>query len=96
MPLSREDVVHVASLCRIYLAEEEVLRLQQQLSDILAQFEVLQSVDTDKVAPEGHAARSTVMRADAAAASASREDVLANAPQQEGGFFRVQAVLEES
>jgi aspartyl-tRNA(Asn)/glutamyl-tRNA(Gln) amidotransferase subunit C len=95
MPLSREDVVHVASLCRIYLTEDEVLRLQQQLSDILAQFEALQAVDTDNVAPEGHAARSTVMRPDAAAASASVEDVLANAPQQERGFFRVQAVLEE-
>ena len=95
MPLSREEVLHVASLCRIHLTAEEIARLQQQLSDILAQFEVLQEVDTEGVVPENHAARSTVMRPDVSGASARRDDVLANAPDQEGEFFRIQAVLEE-
>ena len=36
----------------------------------------------------------SVMRDDVARPSLPREQVLANAPRQEDGFFRVQAVLE--
>ena len=37
----------------------------------------------------------TVMRRDEPLVSFAREDILANAPWQEGDFFRVRAVLEE-
>ena len=38
MRLSRGDVLHIASLCRVGLSEEDLQRMQDQLSDILAQF----------------------------------------------------------
>jgi aspartyl-tRNA(Asn)/glutamyl-tRNA(Gln) amidotransferase subunit C len=95
MPLTRQEVLHVASLCRIHLTEEEISRLQRQLSDILDQFGVLKSLSTEGVPPTGHSALSTVMRPDNLGSSSPREDVLANAPYREGEFFRVLAVLEE-
>ena len=97
MPLSREDVQHVALLCRIALSEEELQRLQDQLSNILEQFEVLKELDTEGVPPSGHSvALFTVMRQDAPRDSFPKEEVLANAPQREEDFFRVLPVLEES
>ncbi len=94
--LSREEVLHIATLCRIALTEEELERMREQLSNILEQFEVLKEVDTSGVPPTGHAvAVGTVMRPDEPRPSYPRDDVLANAPKREGEFFRVNAVLEE-
>ncbi len=94
--LSREEVIHIATLCRIALTEQELERMREQLSHILEQFEVLKEVDTTGVPATGHAiALGTVMRDDVPRPSFPRDDVLANAPRREGEFFRVNAVLEE-
>ena len=86
MPLSREEVQHIATLCRVALSEEELERMRTQLSNILEQFEVLKEVDTRGVPPTGHSV---------ALESVMRDDILANAPRREGDFFLVNAVLEE-
>lgn len=97
MPLSREEVLHIAALCRIALTEEEVGRFQTQLSNILKQVDVLKELDTTAVPPTGHSVTlSTVFREDVSEDSFPQEQVLANAPRQEGDFFRVLRVLEES
>ncbi len=96
MPLERSQVEHIASLARIGLTEEEIKIFGEQLSQILAQFEVLNELDTSGVTPTGHAGGlQTVMRDDLAEDSLDSEDVLKNAPRREGEFFRVNAVLEE-
>ena len=96
MPLDRSQVEHIASLARIGLTEEEIEMFGEQLSQILEQFEVLEELDTEGVAPTGHAGGlQTVMREDIAQDSLDTEDVLKNAPRREGEFFRVNAVLEE-
>jgi len=96
MALERSEVEHIASLARIGLTEEEIEALGEQLSQILEQFEVLKELDTSGVVPTGHAGGlQTVMRDDLAQDSLDAEDVLKNAPNREGEFFRVNAVLEE-
>lgn len=95
MRLSKEEVHHIASLIRLGLTEEEIERMQDQLSSILENFEALKQVDTEGVEPTGHSvALDTVLREDEAADSYSREDILSNAPSREGDFFKVRAVLE--
>jgi aspartyl-tRNA(Asn)/glutamyl-tRNA(Gln) amidotransferase subunit C len=97
MPLSREEVIHIATLCRLGLSEEELEKMRLELSHILEQFEVLKQVDTEGVPPTGHSvALESVMREDEPGPSLPREEVLANAPQREGEFFRVRPVLEEA
>ena len=97
MPLSREDAQHVALLCRIALSEEELQRLQEQISSILEQFEVLKGLDTDEVPASSHSvALVTVMRQDTPQDSFPKEEVLTNAPQREEDFFRVLPILEEA
>jgi len=96
MPLERSEVIHIASLARIGLTDDEIEMFGEQLSQILEQFEVLNELDTSGVTPTGHAGGlQTVMRDDLAEDSLDSEDVLKNAPRREGEFFRVNAVLEE-
>ncbi|MCS7206862.1 MAG: Asp-tRNA(Asn)/Glu-tRNA(Gln) amidotransferase subunit GatC [Dehalococcoidia bacterium] len=97
MALTREQVLHVATLCRIGLTEEEVERFRVQLSQIVEQFAVLQQIDTTEVPPTSHSvALASVMRPDEPQAPFPREEILRNAPRREGAFFRVPLVLEES
>jgi len=94
--LSREEVLHVAKLARVGLTDEDVTRLQQQLSQILEHFEVLKAIDTTDVLPTTHTLPlHSVMAQDEPAESLSQEQVLLNAPQAQEGHLRVRAVLEE-
>lgn len=95
MKLSHDEVLHIALLARVGLTDTEVKRLSEQLSNILDNFEALQQVDTTGVSPTAQSiALQNVMSDDNVAASLPPDEVLANAPQQEDGFFRVRAVLE--
>lgn len=96
MSLERAQVEQIALLARISLTPEEVELFQDQLSQLLEQFQVLSELDTTNVPPTGHAVDlQAVMRDDDEDDSLNPEEVLSNAPNQEGEFFRVKAVLEE-
>ncbi len=95
MALSRDEVLHVAQLARLGLAEGDVERLQTQLSDIIAYFQILETLDTSAIPPTAQViGQQNVMRSDVAKPSFPPEEVLANAPREEDGFFRIKAVLE--
>lgn len=96
MSLTREEVLHIARLARVGLSEDDVVKFQGQLSEILDHFEALQRLDTEDVPPTSHPLTlESVMRPDEVAASLSRDEALANAPLAEGDAFRVRAVLDE-
>ncbi len=96
MKLSHEEVEHIALLARLGSSEEEELeRFREQLSHILESFEVLQQVDTADVPPTAQSVDlQDVVRADEVSPSLPHSQIMANAPQQEAGCFRVRAVLE--
>ena len=86
---------HIALLARLGLSEDEVEKLREQLSNILDNFEILKKVDTTDVPPTSHPiALVNVLRDDEVAPSFPPNEILANAPQEEDGCFRVRAVLE--
>jgi aspartyl-tRNA(Asn)/glutamyl-tRNA(Gln) amidotransferase subunit C len=96
MPLSRDEVLHVARLARIGLTDADVEKFQSQLSTILDNFAALSQIDTTGVEPTTHTLPlESVMAADEPLDSLSAADVLANAPLQQDGFLRVRAVLDE-
>jgi aspartyl-tRNA(Asn)/glutamyl-tRNA(Gln) amidotransferase subunit C len=96
MGLRREEVLHVARLARIGVTEDDVSRLQQQLSSILEHFEVLRQIETEDVPPTTHTlALHSVVAPDQPRESLPQQEVLANAPLQQDGYLRVRAVLEE-
>ncbi len=96
MPLTREEVLHIARLARIGVERAEVERFQNQLSQILDHFDVLRQIDTEDVPPTMHTLPlEGVTSPDEPRPSLSKADVLANAPFEFEGYLRVRAVLEE-
>ena len=94
--LSRADVEHVAHLARLGLTDEELARLEGQLNHILDQYAILATVPTDHIAPTAQTIElENILRDDVARPSLDVEAVLANAPQREGDFVVVPAILAE-
>ena len=99
MSISREDVLHVAALAQLELSEDEIARLTEQLSDILAAVGKVSELDLSDVPPTSHPlAVVNVFRADEPRPSLPLEDVFANAPGRDGDHFRVPptGIVEES
>ena len=95
MPISRQEVLHIARLARVGLSEEDVAKFQEHLSQILDYFQILRQVDTEGVPPTTHTLPlQNVLRPDEVTASLLKEETLHNAPREEDGCFRVRAVLE--
>jgi aspartyl-tRNA(Asn)/glutamyl-tRNA(Gln) amidotransferase subunit C len=93
--LSREQVEHVARLAHLRLSEEELARMQEQLSAILDYMETLRELDTSTIPPTAQVLPlENITRPDQAGPSIPPDEALANAPEKEAGLFRVPPVLE--
>ncbi len=85
-----KDVEHVAKLARLELSEEEKVKFSKQLGDILKYVEQMNKVDTTNIEPMSHAIPVVnVMREDVVVSENTKEELMANAPVKEDGFFRV-------
>ena len=95
MSLDPATVRRIASLARIRVEEDEVLRLQSELNGILGWIEQLNEVNVDGIAPLAGGARMVLrLREDAVTDGNYPEKILANAPDREGDFFAVPKVVE--
>lgn len=89
------DVKYVAQLAKIELTEEQTAKFQRQFQDILGYVEKLKKLNTDSVLPLSHAVSlENVFRDDKAKSSLDITDVLKNAPQKKGSFFKVPKVIK--
>ncbi|MGE5189054.1 MAG: Asp-tRNA(Asn)/Glu-tRNA(Gln) amidotransferase subunit GatC [Gemmatimonadota bacterium] len=96
MPITRDEVSHVARLARLAVSPEEVERLREQLGNILGYIRQLDRLDTRDVIPTSHAVEmGTPFRDDAARPFGDKEAILSNAPDREGDFFRVPRIIED-
>lgn len=88
--IDREQILHVARLARLALSEDEVERLGGQLGDILGAVTKVSELDLAGVPPTSHPLELVnVWGADEPQPSLPPDEALANAPEREGGFFRV-------
>ncbi len=95
MSLTVDQVRWVAHLGRLQLSDAELETLTRQLSSIVDYVTQLQQVNTAGVEPLAHVADlHNVFRADEPEPSLPVDEALANAPQRQGDFYRVPAVLD--
>jgi aspartyl-tRNA(Asn)/glutamyl-tRNA(Gln) amidotransferase subunit C len=95
MSVDTATVRRIAGLARIAVSDAEAEALVPELNNILGWIEQLGEVDTDGVEPL-HAVipNSMRLREDVITDGALQNEVLANAPQAEHGFFAVPKVIE--
>lgn len=85
-----KDVEHVAKLARLELTEEEKELYTKQLGDVLKYVDQMNEVDTSNVKPMTQVIDFVnVMREDKVVYEQTKEELMANAPEEENGFFRV-------
>jgi len=95
MPVSTEQVRHIAKLARIAMSEEEIERLAPELNNILGWIEQLAEVNTDGVEPLTAVIDQKLrLREDLVTEGNIRDEILANAPEAQHGFFAVPKVIE--
>ena len=95
MSVSPEQVRHIAKLARIAMSDEELDRLLPELNNILGWVEQLGEVDTDGVEPLATVIDQKLrLRDDVVTEGDIRDEVLANAPEAQHGFFAVPKVIE--
>ena len=89
------DIEKVARLSRLDLSEEEKVTFGNQLEQILTYMEQLNRLDTSGVEPTSHAIPiQNVFREDVVKSSSPHEEVLAIAPDEEDGHFKVPRIIE--
>ena len=95
MSVSPEQVRHIAKLARIAMSDEELDRLLPELNNILGWVEQLAEVNTDGVEPlTAVIDQKLQLRDDVVNDGNIRDQVLANAPEAQHGFFAVPKVIE--
>jgi len=93
--ITSQIVKYVAELARIKITEEEIGFLKEQLGRILEYIKNLKEVDTDKVEPtRGVFFQENRLREDIPCKKDVFKEILKNAPQKEGNYFKVPRVIE--
>jgi aspartyl-tRNA(Asn)/glutamyl-tRNA(Gln) amidotransferase subunit C len=95
MSVSNDQVRHIAKLARIAMSDEEIERLTPELNNILGWVEQLGEVDTNGVEPLTAVIDQKLrLRDDVVTEGNIRDEILANAPDAQHGFFAVPKVIE--
>jgi aspartyl-tRNA(Asn)/glutamyl-tRNA(Gln) amidotransferase subunit C len=99
--ITREDVVRVAELAYLDLSEAELETYRAQIDEILEYIGKLNELDTANVEPMAQVLTSdqeadATLREDVVVPCEMVADVLAQAPDADGPYFRVPKVIEKT
>jgi aspartyl-tRNA(Asn)/glutamyl-tRNA(Gln) amidotransferase subunit C len=101
--VSVDQVRHVAELANLELTAEELPRMARDLNAILGHIAQLSELDTSKIEPMSQVGQALglkpdtfgqALRADTIRPSLDRAEVMAEAPETDGRFFKVPKVIE--
>jgi len=94
--LSKEEILHIATLARIGLDEKDIEKYQHDLSAILDYFKKLSELDVKNIQPIGHiTGMQNVFRTDRNEdfGPAGKEAIFKNVPETKDGYIKVKSVL---
>lgn len=94
MAIDINDVENIARLARINISTEEKAEFAEEINLILQCFEKLNELNTAEIEPLYYILPLyNVFREDIVVESRGWDDLLVNAPQQEGGYYKVPRIL---
>jgi aspartyl-tRNA(Asn)/glutamyl-tRNA(Gln) amidotransferase subunit C len=87
--ITRDEVLHVARLARLELSDDDVVKFQEQLSDILEAVSKVSELDLADVPPTAHPLDiANAWAEDEPRPCLPLDEVFANAPDRDGDYFR--------
>jgi aspartyl-tRNA(Asn)/glutamyl-tRNA(Gln) amidotransferase subunit C len=94
MKITQKELEHVTHLARLTLSDQELGTIRGQLDNILSYIDKLGELDTSGIEPTTHVfSVNNAFREDVVTESLSRENSLANAPQQNNENFQVPKII---
>jgi aspartyl-tRNA(Asn)/glutamyl-tRNA(Gln) amidotransferase subunit C len=94
--ITLDQVRHVAKLSRLALSDEQLHKFAEQLEPILGYIAKIDQANVTGVEPMAHAIPLTnVLREDVVEPSLSLDQVLQNAPETDGPFFKVPKIIAD-
>ena len=92
--VSKEELLHIANLADLNIADDEVDKYLKNLDDILNYVEVIQKAPIDDLSETFMANESAnVFRKDEIKQESNKDELLSNAPSQDEGMFRIPKVI---
>lgn len=92
--ISKEKIYHLAKLARLKLTEDELQRLTQDLSKILAYVEKINELNLENFSPLTNILEKLPFRKDEAKESDNQE-IIKNFPEKENNYLKVPKILEK-
>ena len=93
MKIDQETLHKIAHLARLEIKPEEEPEMLKKLEGVLNWMEQLNEIDTENVQPLTHMTQElNAFREDKPKILITRDEGLANAPKQDGKYFRVSKV----
>ena len=94
MQIEDKDVLHIAKLARLKLADNELESYKKNLQEILDFADTINHVNTDDIGDTiGINENYNVFRKDKIVQDSDKDELLANAPSQDEGMFRIPKVI---
>ena len=87
--VTREDVLQMARLSKLYIKEEELDALTKDMDNIIAFAETISAAQCEQTNFDNIYNLSNVLREDVVVPSYDREEILKNAESQDEGYFLV-------
>ncbi len=92
--VSKEEILHIANLASLNIKEEEIEQYRGNLEEILQFAEVVNQVDVENLKETiGEQNRCNVFRKDEIHEFENKEQIMANAPEEEQNMFKVPKVV---
>lgn len=95
MKVSKEELLHIAKLADLNIADEEIDNYLKNLEEILNYADVVNKVSTQGLKETtGENENCNVFRKDEVKVFENHEGLIQNAPEQERGMFKIPKVIQ--
>ena len=95
MTITKDTIRKISNLAKISIADQEVEKLESEISSINRWVEALNEVDTDNIDPMSNSLTGVLrMRDDLVTDGNKVSDILSNSPVDDENFFVVPKVIE--
>tara|TARA_E500000178_G_scaffold56711_1_gene53167 strand:+ start:5838 stop:6125 length:288 start_codon:yes stop_codon:yes gene_type:complete len=95
MTISKDTILKIANLAKISISEDQIEKLESEISSILNWVENLNEVDTENIEPMSNSLTNFLqMREDIVNDGEKGSEILSNSPAEDKSFFVVPKVIE--